>query len=311
MFSVTSRDTSTMAGVGTILATVFAMALADAFVKYASADMSLWQIYVLRSLLVVPLLALLVGMRVRVPRLGWVMLRSLSLALMYLGIYGALPKLDLSVVAASLYTAPLFITLLSATFLRETINLRHWIAVLMGFLGVLLVVKPGVSGFTPYALIPVGAALLYAIAAVLTRAKCDDVEAPVLAFWLNLTLLVFGVSASLFIVLLQTGESHSYPFLLGYWSQMHSGDWAVIGILAALMLVISIGLARAYQSPRTHVIATFDYAFLIFAAFWGFIFFGEVPDLWTVAGIVLIATAGVIVLHAGVVRGPGKGAASP
>lgn len=301
MFSLKSRDTSTIAGVGTILATVFAMALADAMIKYSSAGMTLWQIYVLRSLLVVPVLVLLAGGRILTQGLGWVLLRSLALASMYLGIYGALPLLDLSVVAASLYTAPLFIMVLSAIFLRTPITPRHWTAILTGFLGVLLIVKPGVAGFTPFSLIPVSAALLYAIAAVLTRARCREIPAPTLGFWLNLTLLVFGAVISILIACTQTGMDSAYPFLFGNWHRMDGRNWMVIGTLASLMIIISIGLAKAYQSPRPHVIATFDYAFLIFAALWGFIFFDEVPDRWTLAGIVLIATAGMIVLRAGVI----------
>jgi drug/metabolite transporter (DMT)-like permease len=94
----------------------------------------------------------------------------------------------------------------------------------------------------------------------------------------------------------QCGEWIGYPFLFGTWQRMDGGDWQVIGILAVLMLGIGIGLAKAYQSPRPQVVATFDYAYLIFAAFWGYVFFGEVPDGWAMSGIVLIAGAGFIVL---------------
>ncbi|MFC0268628.1 DMT family transporter [Kushneria aurantia] len=309
MFQQKHFSSAVTGGVLTILATVFAMALADAIVKYASTDMTLWQIYVLRSLAVVPVLALLACGRVRVPGLGWILLRSLALSLMYLGIYAALPLLDLSVVAASLYTAPLFITLLAAIFLRDPINPGHWVAMFMGFLGVVLIVKPGGIGFTPFALLPVSAALLYAIAAVLTRAKCQLTPAPVLGFWLNVTLLAMGTTISCAIVSTQ-GADNVYPFLLGNWSRMSARNWMVIATLATLMVGISIGLAKAYQSPRPHVIAAFDYAFLIFAALWGFVFFGEVPDGWTLLGMTLIAVAGMLALRANAVaekvRGSGE-----
>jgi drug/metabolite transporter (DMT)-like permease len=284
-------------GIATILATVFAMALADAFVKYSSADMTLWQVYVLRSLIVVPVLLFLARGRVRSDGLGWIWMRSLALTLMYLGIYGAIPLLNLSVIAAWLYTGPLFIVALSAVFLREPITARHWIAILSGFAGVLLIVQPAASGFTPLSLIPVTAAFLYAVAAVLTLAKCRQVPALTLALWLNLTLLAFGTLASLLIAYADIATDISYPFLFGNWSRMVGRDWQVIAILAVLMTGISIGLAKAYQSPRPQVIATFDYAYLVFATFWGFVFFGEVPDFWTLAGMALIAAAGMIVLH--------------
>lgn len=286
-------------GVAAILATVFAMALTDAFVKHASADMTLWQIYVLRSPLVLPFLLALSRGRLQVRRSGWILLRSLALALMYLGIYAAIPLLDLSVIAASLYTGPLFIVALSALFLREPVTARHWTAIATGFAGVLLIVRPAASDFTPLSLIPVSAALLYAAAAVLTRAKCAATPALTLALWLNLTLFAFGGLASLVIVWTGGGAEAGYPFLFGDWSPMTAGDWRLIAVLALLMVAVSIGLARAYQSPRPQVIATFDYAYLPFAAFWGCVFFGEVPDLTTAAGMTLIALAGMIVLRAG------------
>lgn len=286
------------AGVLTIVATVFAMALADAVVKYASADMTLWQLYVLRSALVVPVLLGAARGRIRCPRLGWVVLRSLSLVLMYLSIYAAIPLLPLSVIAASLYTGPLFIVALSALVLREPITLRHGAAILIGFAGVLLIVQPAAAGFRPLALIPVGAALLYALAAVVTRARCRAVATPTLALWLNLMLLLTGAAASLWLGYTDIGRPTGYAFLFGRWQPMTGKDWQVIVVLALLMVGISLGLARAYQSPRPQVVATFDYAFLIFAAFWGFVFFGEVPNGLTLAGIGLIAAAGIIVLHA-------------
>ncbi|AZO10375.1 MULTISPECIES: DMT family transporter [unclassified Mesorhizobium] len=285
-------------GVITILVTVFAMALADAFIKFVSADMTLWQIYVLRSLFVVPVLALLAGRRSWPSGLRWILLRSLALTLMYLAIYGVIPFLSLPVLAASLYTGPLFIVGLSAVFLHEPISARHWLAISTGFAGVLLIVRPAASGFTPLALVPIVAAFLYALAAVLTRAKCSHVPALTLTLWLNLVLLAFGSVASLSIAYAGIGSAMHYPFLSASWATMDGHNWQVIFILAGLMVGISVGLAKAYQSPRPQVIATFDYAYLPFAALWGFVFFGEIPDLWTVLGMALIAAAGLIVLRA-------------
>lgn len=286
-------------GVATILMTVFAMALADAYVKFASADLTLWQIWVLRSALVLPLLLTFGRARLWTDRFGWVLLRSLALTAMYLGIYAALPLLDLSVVAAALYTAPLFIAALSAFALGEPITARQRIALATGFAGVLLIVRPGAEGFTSLTLLPVGAALLYAVAAVVTRAKCADVPARTLATWLNVTLLVAGGVASLVVaVAAGNGADDAYPFLFGVWQTMGPPEWLTIVVLAGLMLGIGIGLAKAYQSPSPQVIASFDYAFLIFAAFWGWVFFGEAPDLETVAGMTLIAAGGVAVASA-------------
>src|SRR5690349_20001872 len=108
------------------------MALADAIVKASSPDMTLWQTWVLRSVMVVPIFAILNGGRILPEAIGWVLLRSLALVLMYLGIYAAIPRLALSAIAASIYTAPLFITILSAVTLHEPISNRQWFAISVG-----------------------------------------------------------------------------------------------------------------------------------------------------------------------------------
>ncbi|MDA4844851.1 DMT family transporter [Hoeflea poritis] len=285
-----------LTGIVTILLTVFAMALTDAFVKFSSADMTLWQIYVCRSAIALPLLLLLGRGGVLPKAIGWVALRSLALVAMYLAIYAAIPLLDLSVIAASLYTGPLFIVLLSAVFLHERVAPQQWLAVALGFVGVLFVVRPNGADFTALSLIPIIAALLYALVAVLTRAKCADETPASLAAGLNVGLIAFGGAASLWFWVSPSDHAETYPFLFGTWSSFGAGTIGILCVMAVLIVGVSIGLARAYQSPRPQIIATFDYAYLIFAAFWGFVFFREVPDVWTVAGIALIIAAGVLVL---------------
>lgn len=290
---------SLTAGIFTILLTVFAMALTDAFVKFASADMTLWQIYVCRSVLALPVLVFLTKGHVWPKAIGWVTLRSLALVAMYLAIYAAIPLLDLSVVAAALYTGPLFIVLLSAVFLREPIAPMQWMAVALGFVGVLFVVHPNGADFTALSLIPVIAAFLYAVAAVLTRAKCQE-EAPAsLAIILNITLVVFGALASVWLRISPSEYAQSYPFLFAQWSSFSIRTLGILAVMAVLIVGVSIGLAKAYQSPRPQIIATFDYAYLIFAAFWGYVFFGEKPQFWTMIGIIFIIVAGILVVSAG------------
>jgi len=293
-FSSQAPSPSVLPGIVVIVLTVAAMALTDAFVKFSSAGLSLWQIYVLRSLLAIPALLLLSRGVFRPAAPVWVALRSLALVAMYLAIYAAIPIIDLSVVAASLYTGPLFIVLLSGVFLREPIAWHQWGAVVIGFGGVVIVVGPAASDFTPLSLIPVAAALLYALAAVLTRAKCAGEAALTLAIWLNGFLLICGGAASLSIGMLGAGTLPDYPFLFGGWRPVGGREFIVLCVLAFLIVAVSIGLARAYQSPKPHVIATFDYTYLIFAAFWGYMFFGEVPGSGTLIGMALISFAGLL-----------------
>src|SRR5262245_9418762 len=181
------------------------MALADAIVKSASAQFPLWQIFVLRSALSVPLLvaglALTKGGAAKHWRISsWVWLRSLLLTLMYVAIYAAAPILSLSTIAAALYLSPLFIALPSALLIGGPVGRRRWAALAVGFAGILISLRPGGDSFSAATCVPMVAALLYALAAVLTRAKCHDERPLTMALSLNLTLLAVGSMASLLLL---------------------------------------------------------------------------------------------------------------
>jgi len=285
-----------------MLASTFVMAFQDAVVKHISVELPLWQIFVVRSLIVLPgLLGLLVlrrNWRRHVPMaLGWATLRSLFLVFMYVAFYAALPLLDLSVVAAAYYTGPLFITLFAAVLLGEVLGVRRIAAVLAGFVGVLVILRPGSDQFSPLMLIPILAAALYAGAAILTRSKCCEESPLALSIVLNVAFVAVGGAFSVLMAVLNGWPDWipDYPFLFGQWAPMRGREWGIVLILAAANLTIHLGLAKAYQSGPPSIIATFDYSYLPFAVFWGLIFFAEWPDLPTVSGMLLIAGAGLAV----------------
>lgn len=292
-------------GVPAIIAAVFAMALTDAIIKFSSAGISLWQIWVLRSLFVLPVLLTLTRGRIRVKEGRWVALRTLCLIMMYLCMYPALPFLDLALAGAAFYTAPFFIVGLSALVLRKAITIRHWLAIITGFAGLLLIVRPFGAAFTPAIFMPVAAAMFYALAAIITRSRCQSVPSGIQALWLNLAFLILGSVASVVLLWLGDGEvARQFPFLFAPWRAVTLQEWGIIALLALLMLGIAIGVARAYQTPHPEIIATVEYAYMIFAVFWGYVFFGEVPDLWTIAGMALITAGGLGIIfvsrrHAG------------
>lgn len=299
-FGRSASDNLQLAVFAIVLA-VFALSLGDALIKRISVDFTLWQIFVVRSMIAAPVLVLFIGYHAGwdqlVPRtLGWTTFRSLLLTLMWLTYYAALPHLTLSVAAAAYYTLPIFITLLAAVFLGEAIGTRGWIAVLVGFAGVLVMLRPQADDFNAYALLPLVSAGLYALAMIITRSKCRH-EAPLrLSLALNLSFIVVGGLATIVIGLWRPSGPAvaAYPQLLGLWTPMGPDEWLAMGLLAAALFIGSIFAAIAYQSGRSSVVATFDFAYLPFAVVWGILFFAEMPDAVTVTGMVLIVAAGVL-----------------
>lgn len=286
-----------------IVASVFLLSFADALVKHFSVDFSLWHIFVARSLIAVPILVVLLlfgdtPAAIKPKSLGWVFLRSLLLVLMWIAYYAALPVMSLSVAAVALYTTPLFIALFSALLIGEPVGLKRWVGIVIGFIGVLVILRPDTDGFSIPMLLPIIAAISYALAAIITRSKCVEERPLVLAFGLNLCLFGVGIIAigALALWSPSSSETLAYPFLLGGWTMMGVREWGYIALLAVLIVVVNTGVAKAYQSGPAAIIGTFDNAYLVFAVLWSFVIFSETPDGATITGMIFIAAAGGLVV---------------
>ena len=287
--------------IGAIVAGCFALSLGDAMIKQQSAAFALWQIFVVRSAILVPFLVYLVYIVGRakpiMPRHpGWTLLRSMILVTMWVFYFAALPHIEFAVAAAAFYTLPIFITLFAALFLGETISARGWLAVISGFVGTLLILQPQADDFNAWTLLPLVSAILYAIAMILTRSKCREEKPTVLSLWMNICFIGVGAFALLLLKLRNpdTDEVALNPFLFGAWTPMGLEEWRTMGILAAAILAGSIGAAVAYQLGPASTIAIFDFSYVGFAAVWGYLMFAEIPRGAVAVGILLIVAAGIL-----------------
>ncbi len=300
-----TRPDRTAFGVILIVIAVFMMSVQEALFKYFSADLSLWQTFTLRGLLALPLLfiiALVQGHQRSIwgsALQKWPLLRSLFMTLMFIAMYSAIPFLSLSTVAAGIYTAPVFVALLSAYIIGEPVGVRSWVAIAMGFGGVLVILQPGTDAFTYWTVLPVLGGFLYALSNVTTRSKCQAVSPAALALSLNVVLLLAGGILSVVILLWSPADELRYalPFLLGNWSAMGTSEWVLIALLAVLLVAIGMGLAGAYQSAQPSIVATFDYSYLLFVGLWDYLFFSVSPGGMAVFGMLLIITAGLLVVR--------------
>lgn len=288
-------------GVATIVGTVFALSLGDALIKSlgGGGEMGVWQLFAMRSLLAFPILlgaafAIFGGQRLAPRSVGWISIRSALLAFMWVAYYLSLPLLPLAVAAAAYYTLPLFITAFAALFADETVGPTQWAGVVLGFLGIILVLRPGGEAFQWAALLPILSAVLYAAAMILTRTKCLDEHPATLALGLNAAFILFGITGLMAGWLLQIDGP---GFLTTSWTAMSPEAWRNIAILAALVLVASVGTAVAYQAAPVSTIGTFDFAYVGFALIWGALFFDERPDMIAIIGIAIIVIAGLLAVQ--------------
>ncbi|MGI9311844.1 MAG: DMT family transporter [bacterium] len=288
-----------------ILLTVFVLSFGDAMVKFISGDFPLWQIYLLRSLIALPALFALLAMlarrnadwRPRPVALGWTLLRSVLMVVMWTFYYVALPHIHFSVAATVLYTIPLFITLLSALFTGDRVGARAWLAVAFGFVGVVVVVRPAAADFNAYALLPLISAILFALAMILTRTKCRGESTMILALGQNLMFALASAAVGIALLIAQPSTDVATQFLLGDWVSLGAAQWGVMITLGATVVIGNIFGALAYQRGPSPIVATFDYSYLAFSLLWGLLLFAEVPDLPSAIGMGMIAASGVAVVR--------------
>ncbi|QJQ96324.1 MULTISPECIES: DMT family transporter [Halomonadaceae] len=291
-------------GIMLIVGAVFLLSFSDALIKYLSDGVSLWQLYLARSFIAVPLLLWLLLRHGGVKRLRprsfrWVALRSALLITMWLCYYAALPLMPFSVAAVVFYTSPLFMALFSPLLLGEAVGAKGWAGILIGFCGVLVMLRPDGDAFSPALLLPLLAAVCYSLVSIVTRRYCHHERPVVLSLGLNLGFLIVGAGVSTLLALWPPSPSDvaSHPFLLSGWQPLGLREWGLLIVLGLLIVVVSIAVARAYQAAPAPLVGAFDYGYLPFAGLWGLVLFAEVPDAATLTGMTLVAVAGMLVFQ--------------
>jgi len=188
--------------------------------------------------------------------------------------------LSLLQVTALQFTKPLFLVVLAALFLSEKIHLPRTLATLCGFIGILIILRPGIDT-NSIQLIALTAALSMAVIAVITKKMTKDHSTATMVFYGNL-----------FIVLLCIVPT------IAYWQ---TPTLLQLGIIAALGLSAYIGqvcMVQAYRYGEATIVRPFEYVRLIFIALAGFLVFAEIPDQWTVTGAIIISGSTLyIALH--------------
>jgi drug/metabolite transporter (DMT)-like permease len=188
--------------------------------------------------------------------------------------------LPLADVTAITFAAPLFVIALSGLILGERPTMAAWIGVGLGFLGVLIVVRPGVSSIAWAALFPLAAALLFGAFQILTSlVSRNDQPATTLA-WTMLT-----------------GFALTTPLLPLDWQHGSNVGWLLLVLTGFLFGVGHLMLIRAFAAAPAAVLTPFTYTQIVIAVIFGMLVFGEVPGYWPLVGTALIVVAGLYVLR--------------
>ena len=282
--SVMPRARSSMEAIGIMCFASLCFIVMHTFIKSVRGEvpiaMILWTQYAFQFILLSALFAPRISSMVRSPMLGLQVLRGLMLAITICAMFVAVGLMQLADAIAIAFAAPLLITALSVITLREKVTRGHWIAIVVGFGGVLIIIQPGSGLFNWTALVPLGAAVTVAIYQTMTRPISQSVEPTTILY--NATWI--GLVAS----------SVAVPF---FWATPTTEVVFFLVAAASLGTIAHFCLIKAYQWAPASVVAPFAYIELIYASVLGFAAFGDIPDLPTVFGGTIIAASGLYLLR--------------
>ncbi|MEL6644160.1 MAG: DMT family transporter [Pseudomonadota bacterium] len=295
-------------GIAFILLGMVGISINDMLIKHLSGEYPLHQMVFVRSAIGICFSLMLLQLEggfmiLRTNRIGLHVLRGACIVFANMTFFAALAVIPLADATALFFVAPLFITLLSIPFLGERVGARRWAAVIVGFLGVIIMLRPGAEAGDEapsrlVLLLPILAAFAYACMQILTRSLGVTSKASAMAVYIQAMFICVSI---VFWAVAGDGryegmvESESLKFLLRAWIWPAPGDVVFFVILGCMSTVIGYSLSQAYRLASPATIAPYEYAALPLSIFWGWVVFAHLPDAWVLSGIVLIAVAGVYV----------------
>lgn len=273
------------AGILLLLAATLVVALADALAKWLAADYPVAQIIFVRSSIGLVLVTLFIACfgrfrDLRSRRMHWHLTRAGLITVTMFGVYYALGSIPMVEVEAIGHAAPFFVALLAPWFLKERVTREKWLAIALGFAGILVILRPDPERFHLAHVFMVLCAASYG-ALILIARRISDTES-VLAINFYVYPLTVAVTALV---------------SRGGWVAPGAADWGLFGLQGVFATVAVLLFIAGVRHVEATLAATLDYVTLIWVSLIGFAVWDEVPDLLTAAGIVLIVASGIWVVR--------------
>jgi drug/metabolite transporter (DMT)-like permease len=289
-------------GILAALGAAVSFSVIDMVIKLMSEGFPLYQLVFMRTFVALPvLLCILVPLegglhllRTKNPKLhAW---RAAAVIIGNLCFFTGLAILPLAEAVAIAFATPLIVTLLSVVFLKETVGPWRWGALIAGFSGVLIIMRPGSDAFQPAAILPLLGAFGYAIMHVLARATKGRESGSALAFYPMVSFFVLSVFVGLTLGdgRFSGGHSDALEFILRAWTWPSGEDWKWIALLGIAGSFGGYLVGQAYRLSEATLVAPFEYIAMPLAVVWGVMLFDEWPDQTVWLGSALIIGAGLV-----------------
>ncbi len=283
-----------LTALGLITIAMVVIGYIDNFVRVLAEDAGLWQFHLIRALMVavilIPILALW-KLDWRPKRILPVTVRSCLIAVSMYLYFGALGVMPAALAGAGLFTSPIWVLVITVLVFRLRVGVFRIAAVGVGFIGVLMILRPG-DGVGLEVFMPVIAGAFYAAGAVMTRRYCAEETTTALLVNMFATMGVVGVVGLAVTSLAVNGEG----FMSMGWQPLTAQFLWVTLMQAVGSLVAVACIVRSYQIAEPSYVAVFEYLFLLFAVFWGYVLWGDLPGVLGFAGLALIIGAGTVIV---------------
>jgi drug/metabolite transporter (DMT)-like permease len=271
----------------------------DAIIKSVAGDMPLYEAVIIRGSIGAPILAvwlaLTSGFSSLVTPLIWpLLIRGLVLCSAYFAFILAIAAMPIANAVAIYFTMPFFVASLAGPFLGEKVPLYRWLAMIAGFIGVVIMARPGSSTFEPASFLALYAAFGYAVGQMMGRHYSQRVPPIAIANIQNavylavafLMLLVFGLFDLKF-------DGHkSLAFLTRPMVVPAAQDMLLLVVMGVMAALGSVLFTMAYKSAPANFVAPFEYTAMIWAVTFGLLFFADFPDALTWLGMLVVIASG-------------------
>lgn len=285
-----------------LVAGVFVFSIQDVIIKWLSGRYPVNEIVVIRSCIaIIPILFIAHiegGLHLLRTRHYFAhIIRCIFMFGAYASFYLSMAALPLAETVSIFFSAPIFITVFSVIALGEKVEISSWIAVVVGFIGVIIMLRPGSNMFDPAALLALLSAVLYAVASIITRRLGKTETGVSMAFYPAVMYIIFATAFTLMLNSSNAGPSThpSLAFLLREWRLPAQED---LILLIAIGFIAAAGfycLSQAYRLAQPSVIAPFEYIAVPLSVIWSYLFFKDAPGYQSAIGVLLIVGSGLYI----------------
>ena len=276
----------------------------DALIKFIFEDIALFELYFGRTLIQAFFLTCFVivfkinfTLRTYYPILT--LIRVVSFFFGFSFFYISLTFMTLAMTSALFFSCPFFMTIFAIIFLKEKIGIRRWSAIVVGFVGVLIVLNPNFDNFNLFKLAPVACAFCYAVAMTITKYTSDKDSIYTQMAWLY----IFALVAGLLIYLISgDGKFNNFldptlQFIYREWFTNPAVVWPYVLVMGIVASISFFCVFKAYSIASPSIVSLFEYSYILWAMLAGYLLFETIPVPRTFVGTALIISSGFYIYY--------------